>query len=633
MGRFENLDNTRVLVVDDQNEIHDDFREMLAGRGKLSSDDLAPTFGTPSGGSSVLPDIELLHAANGEEGCKTVETARDRGQPIAVVYVDVRMPPGIGGIEAVHRMRAADRDVEIVLMTAYTDEPLSAIIDDMELLHKLLYIRKPFAREEIQQITLSLVVKWNVEQEVAAGRRQLTDSHRRLQAVLDATGDAVAMYDLDARLVFANRYYEQLFDIPASELRAMPRDAALALYTERLGDPRPGVAAREASNGNGSVVEPSGPDAGRKLRKPLFHRSTRSVSDGDGAVIGDLVVYRDVSREIEIEQMKLKVQRLRADLETTYSVGGIIGASAAIRKMCALVKQVADSDVSVLVQGESGTGKELVAKALHFSGARRQGPFRALNCAAMPETLIESELFGHERGAFTGAISRKIGCFEEADGGTLLLDEIGDMPSALQPKLLRVLQEREIRRVGGKTTIPVDVRIVAATNRDLEAAMREGAFREDLFYRLAVFPIQVPPLRTRQEDIPLLADHFLKKYAARLGKPLRGIAAGAVRALAQHAWPGNVRELENAIHRAVVVETTDVLQAASLPAELTPALGRGEPSPPVAAVATLAEVESQAIAAALDQAGGNRKLAAQALGISRATLHRKLKKHDQPFRD
>ena len=625
MHDLAQLGNTRVLIVDDQKEIHDDFREMLQGGDVLSSEELARAFGVTSD-EPALPSFELLHAGSGEDGFRIIRQAREQEKPVAAAFVDVRMPPGIDGVEAVRQMRAVDREVEIVIMTAYTDKPLSEVVDNMDLLHKLLYVRKPFAREEIQQMTLSLVAKWNVEREVAAGRR-------RLEAVLDATGDGIAMYDRDARLVFSNRWYERLFNVPSDELREMPRDAAMARFTERrrgsAGTPGNG---RFLRNGRGSVVEPAESPGGQSV-KPLLYRSTQPVSDDDGTVIGDLVVYRDVSREIEVERMKLEVQRLRSELETTYSVQGIVGASAGIRKTGALVKQAAASDVSVLVRGESGTGKELVARALHFNGARRNGPFRAVNCAAVPETLIESELFGHERGAFTGAMTRRAGVFEEADGGTLLLDEIGDMPLVLQPKLLRVLQEREIRRVGGKTTIPVDVRIVAVTNRDLEAAMQAGDFREDLFYRLAVFPIEVPPLRARPEDIPLLADHFVRKHAARLKKQVRGVSADAARRLAQYPWPGNVREFENAVCRALVLETSDVLQAESFP----PGLVTSSPAAPVASaaaaepgsVATLADVELHAIRAALDAAGGNLTRAAQSLGIDRVTLYRKLKKHGQ----
>ena len=304
-----------------------------------------------------------------------------------------------------------------------------------------------------------------------------------------------------------------------------------------------------------------------------------------------------------------------------------------MRKVSELMQRAVASDVNVLVTGESGTGKELVAKALHFNGPRKRGSFIAVNCAAVPETLMETEMFGHERGAFTGAAAQRTGCFERAAGGTLLLDEIGDMPVALQAKLLRVLEEREVTRVGGRMTIPIDVRVVASTHRDLEAAIRDGEFREDLYYRLAVFPIDVPPLRERRDDIPLLAEHFRKKHANRLGADVRGISPAATALLARYEWPGNVRELENVIRRSLMLETTEVLQATTLPADLVPpAVTATETGPPGKTDAgptlgTLADVERGAIAAAIERSGHNLTRAATALGIDRTTLHRKLKKY------
>jgi two-component system response regulator HydG len=297
----------------------------------------------------------------------------------------------------------------------------------------------------------------------------------------------------------------------------------------------------------------------------------------------------------------------------------------------ALVQQAAEGDITVLVRGESGTGKELVARSFHRHSLRKEGPFVAVDCAAIPETLIESELFGHERGAFTGATTRHIGAFERAAGGSILLDEIGDMPHPLQAKLLRVLQEREIRRIGGAVSIPVDIRVITATNKDLERAVEAGEFREDLFYRIAAFPIVIPPLRERREDIPLLARHFLEKHAARADKAIGGIATATMRLLLQYEWPGNVRELENAIERAVLLETGTVLQAGSLPPRLSPiiaAAGGRAPAPASAAVLTLAEVERQALVHALEVADRNVAQAARSLGIGRATMHRKLKKYE-----
>ena len=309
MHDFGEIGNTRVLIVDDQKEIHDDFREMLQGGDVLSSEELARAFGVSSE-EPALPAFELLHAATGEEACEIVSAARERDQPVAAAFVDVRMPPGMNGVETIRRMRDVDREVEIVIMTAYTEKPLADIVENLELLHKLLYIRKPFAREEIQQMTLSLVTKWNVEREVAAGRK-------RREAVLDATADAIAMYDRDARLVFANRCYERLFDISLDELRALPREAAMARFTERLRDqPSPDADGRFPSGrDDGNVVEPTGSNGGRQ-RKPSRSWSTQPVRDDDGTVIGDLVVYREASRDIEIERMKLEIQRLRSELET-----------------------------------------------------------------------------------------------------------------------------------------------------------------------------------------------------------------------------------------------------------------------------------------------------------------------------
>ena len=418
--------NSRVLVVDDQEQIHDDFREMLLPRrATAASDDLAAAFMEAPVRVAGLPfSLDLRHARTGEEGYAAVKQAHEHDEPIAVAFVDVRMPPGIDGIEAVRRMRDVDRNLEVVIMTAYSDKPLSAIIGDVDLLHKLLYIRKPFAREEVQQISLSLVKKWNLERELAAGRRQLTNSHRRLEAVLDATGDAIAMYDPAERLVFANRWYEALFDLAPDELSGLSLSAAAGRFRECSPEFR--VPNRLAAVGPGArsrVVEPH-PRRSGAPEPALFHQFTQPVSDGSGERMGDLVVYRDVSGEIEIERMKAEVGRLRSELETTYAFSGIIGSSPGMRKVSELMRRVVDSDVSVLVTGESGTGKELVARALHFNGPRRQGPFVAVNCASVPETLIETEMFGHERGAFSGATAQRPGCFEQADGGTLLLDEI-----------------------------------------------------------------------------------------------------------------------------------------------------------------------------------------------------------------
>ena len=609
--------NCRVLIVDDQPEIHSDFSELLEPRRESAATDaLAGAFVTEEQ-DVLLYGIELLHAYGGEEAIGLVRRGREEGRPLAVVYMDVRMPPGMDGIEAAQRIREIDQDIEIVIMTAYTDRPLSEIVRDIELLHKLLYVRKPFSREEVQQITLSLVEKWNVEQALAGRQRELAASHRRLEAVLDATGDAMAMYDPDGRLVFANQGYGKLFGMAEEDLR----QASLEELAERVreGPAPPGP-------GDVLVIESGEQDdapAGEARGERLFRRFQAPVRDGGSGVMGRLVVYRDVSSEIEADRMKAQVLRLRSELEPTYSFSAIVGSSAPMQRVFSLTKQAAESGITTLVLGESGTGKELVAKALHYDSARSDRPFEVINCVAIPETLIESELFGHEKGAFTGAAQRRIGAFERANTGTIFLDEIGDMPLGLQARLLRVLQEREIQRIGGTATIPVDVRVVAATNKNLQTALKKGQFRRDLFYRIATFPIHVPPLRDRREDIPLLAKHFLDKEADRLGKNVDGISAAALRMLIQYHWPGNVRELKSAIEGAVLLETAGVLQAESIQTVLSPIS-----TPAAAKILPLAEVERQTLLQALAHAGNNVSEAARALGINRTTLYRKLKKYE-----
>lgn len=297
----------------------------------------------------------------------------------------------------------------------------------------------------------------------------------------------------------------------------------------------------------------------------------------------------------------------------------IVGAGPRMRALMEIVRKVSPSDSTLLIRGESGTGKELVARAVHYRSPRRSKPFTCVNCTLYSETLIESELFGHEQGAFTGASKRRIGRFEQGDGGTIFLDEVGSIPPEGQLKLLRVLQDREFERLGGSETVQVNVRIIAATNEDLEKAIAEGRFREDLYYRLKVIEIVAPPLRERPEDIPALAAHFLREHFAATSSGLAEVSPEAMKLLVSYRWPGNVRELKNVIERAVVLGSGDVLLPEHLPAELT-SPGRGTPGG-----LTLRDAEQARIEEALERAGGNKSLAARTLGISRNRLDRKLK--------
>ena len=336
-----------------------------------------------------------------------------------------------------------------------------------------------------------------------------------------------------------------------------------------------------------------------------------------------------IERSMEHSRLKEENRHLRESLAGQFNSQNLIGHSPAMTRLIETMVQVAPSEATVLITGESGTGKEMIAGAMHFNSLRKNGPFVKINCAAITETLLESELFGHEKGAFTGADKRKEGRFRQAEGGTLFLDEVSEMSPAMQVKLLRVLQEREITRVGGDDVIKVDVRVIAATNKDLTREIEARRFRDDLYYRLNVVTLNVPPLRERREDIPLIAGHFLTLFAKKNHKSIKGFTPQAMDRLLKNDWPGNVRELMNAVERAVVLSRSEYLgeeefalvlrgelQAPEAPDHQT---GTGEPS--------LESVEKETILKALETAGGNKSEAARRLGITRRTLHLKLKKY------
>jgi two-component system response regulator HydG len=337
-----------------------------------------------------------------------------------------------------------------------------------------------------------------------------------------------------------------------------------------------------------------------------------------------------LERSMEHIGLKEENRLLKESLGRHFDRQRIIGHSPAMEKLMETVAQVAPSEATVLITGESGTGKELIAGAIHFNSPRKSGPFVKLNCAAITETLLESELFGHERGSFTGAERRREGRFLQAHGGSLFLDEISEMSLTMQVKLLRVLQEREITRVGGETVIKVDVRVIAATNRNLSAMIKEGTFREDLYYRLNVISLAIPPLRERSEDIPLLAQHFLKMFAAQNRKDIKGFTPGGMDHLIRYNWPGNVRELMNTAERGVVLARSEYVDETDLP------MIKASTSPPdqdfrcfsaVNGDISLDDIEKTTILKTLQVVGGNKSEASRRLGITRKTLHKKLKKY------
>ncbi len=352
------------------------------------------------------------------------------------------------------------------------------------------------------------------------------------------------------------------------------------------------------------------------IRKGAFDYTTKPFKFNEMRVT--------LNRALKYRELQLENQRLQSEVSQAQSFRKIIGKSPGMQEVFDLIKRVAPANANILITGESGTGKERVATAIHNEGPRRNKKFVAINCTAIPESLLESELFGHSKGAFTGALSRKKGLFEEAEGGTLFLDEIGDMNLSLQAKLLRVLQERKIRSVGDNFDRDVDVRIIAATHKDLKASIKNGTFREDLYYRLAVIPIVIPPLRHRREDIPLLADTFLKKYSLANNSKVKQISKEALAVLIDMPWEGNVRELENLIERAVVLASGDQIEIHDLPKNhqntsvdsfLEKTLAGRMP--------TLEEIEKKYFKYVLEKTGGRKEKAAQILGVNRRTLYRK----------
>jgi DNA-binding NtrC family response regulator len=410
----------------------------------------------------------------------------------------------------------------------------------------------------------------------------------------------------------------QTFDIVVTDLKMPGADGFEVLKAVKQRQPDAEVVMMTAYATVNDAVEAMKQGAYDYLQKPF---------DPDTAVL-------TVSRALERKQLKEQAANLRKELQERHSYHNMVGKSPAIQDVYRLIEQAASLDITVLITGETGTGKELAARAIHYQSPRRDQRFVPVNCGALPAELVESELFGHVRGAFTGAAAAKPGLFEEASGGTIFLDEIGELPLSVQVKLNRTLQEREIRRVGDNSSTKVDVRVIAATHRDLKAEAQAGRFREDLFYRLHIFPIRMPALRVRREDIPLLAAHFLDKHAKAHRRDVSGFAPAALRVLTEYTWPGNVRELENAIERAVAVAGGAEVDVRDLPTEL-----RDNPKDglPIDALVKLPYREAldtardsfsrDYLAALMREFKGNVTRAAERAGVERESLHRLLRRY------
>jgi PAS domain S-box-containing protein len=451
---------------------------------------------------------------------------------------------------------------------------------------------------------------------------RVSASEERYRDLYDEAPVGYLSLDADGRILTANRQASQMVGFPARELEGLPLQALFA--DARDGKSRDGEALPRSMSGeelSGLEVELRRKD-GRPLWVSLWMRPIRGC---DGKVRSNRAIWVDVTDRVlaEAERTRLQQQNLylQDEIKAAHNFEELVGQGPALRAVLDKVRVVATTDASVLITGETGTGKELIARAIHSAGNRRDKPLIKVNCAAFPAGLVESELFGHEKGAFTGAIARRSGRFELANGGTIFLDEIGEIPPETQVKLLRVLQEREFERVGGGSPLKVDIRILAATNRDLLRAVREKTFREDLYYRLNVFPINLPPLRERKEDIPLLVHFLVRKFAARIGKRIDGVTEQAMRQLVDYPWPGNVRELENVLERAVILATgtaVDTVPDLVPPADAAPAARQ-----------TLESVERDYIVSVLEQTDGvieGTRGAALILGLHPNTLRNRMKK-------
>lgn len=435
-------------------------------------------------------------------------------------------------------------------------------------------------------------------------------AHRTMLRTL-LTGWGYRIKEADDGAGAIEMVHEQAFDLILMDIRMIKVSGLEALVEIKAFNPAIPVIIMTAYSSVESAVEALKKGAYDYLTKPLDFDELRLT----------------IERAMEHRQLREENRLLRETLGAHFDTQNIIGRSPAMVRLMETVAQVATSEATVLITGESGTGKEMIAGAIHFNSQRKDGPFVKINCAAITETLLESELFGHEKGAFTGAYKRKEGRFRQAHGGTLFLDEVSEMSLAMQVKLLRVLQDREITRVGGEEVINVDVRIIAATNKDLPEEIDAGRFRDDLYYRLNVVTIAMPPLRERSEDIPLLSQHFLEQFSEANRKQIKGFTPQAMDRLLRHDWPGNVRELMNAIERAVVLARAEYLDEDEFP--LIPGEAGPEGGLPLEGAASvelpLDEVEKATILRMLEHTNGNKSEAARRLGITRRTLHKKLK--------
>ena len=592
---------------------------------------------------------EVFTAESGEAGIRLFSEKKPD-----IVLTDIRMP-GVDGIEVLKRLKELSRDTEVIVFTGHGD--IESAIRALQY-EASDFINKPIQKEALdvalrrahEKIAMRKQIKKHTQQlelKVREATHELTRTYKQLETIYDITqsvaeiptlGEILELVEEKICCATGHKCYAVLvLDGPrenicrSSNYQNIVISKDLISTIKFLAEPRI-LEPEEISSLLPDIVRNEIEEIAivpiRKEKEPTVGAAIVGVSstdpDRDLKMISLLLsqVAGAIRRAVLQEE---QFEALREMVGAKWKFGDLIGKDKKMEEIYKLVMSVAESDATVLIQGESGTGKELIARQIHELSGRSKGPFVVVNCAAYPSSLIESELFGHEKGAFTGAIRTRKGSFELAHGGTIFLDEIGELPLEAQVKLLRVIQFREFQRVGGESPIKVDVRILAATSKDLRKEMQNGNFREDLYYRLHVIPLRMPPLRERISDVPLLANHFLHKLNERSRKNIEGINAECQRILVKYHWPGNVRELENVLEHAYVLARGKTITPDDLPEYVKKVAegrdGTGE---------SLEEIERQHLVKVLKECNGNKRLAAKKLKISRSTLYRKLEKYNIP---
>ena len=560
-----------ILVIDDEESLRFTFEDFLIKEGHT-----------------------VFTARNFREALETIS-----GHLLDVIFSDIVLG-GKSGIDILRQVKERKLHCPMVMITGY---PNIETASEALRLGAFDYITKPVQREDLLRVTnLALLHKEMVEERERC-------SHN-LEAIFRSVQDAIITVDKDLVVLAANEAAAGLCGLGAGAVGKKIETRPLSCQGKCLGPLKEAVEEKR-------FVQVARLECSHRERpNQVVNLSVFPLIDRGGGFSGAVMAVRDETRLVTLEE----------DLKERRGFHNIVGASRRMQDVYSLVECLADVETSVLITGESGTGKELVAGALHYSGARRDKPFVMVNCAALSENLLESELFGHVKGAFTGAVKDKEGRFRKADGGTIFLDEIGSISAKMQSNLLRVLQEKEFERVGDSNSTKVDVRVIAATNRDLRDLVQRGEFREDLYYRLKVVEIHLPLLREREEDIPLLVDHFLQKLAAKFNREPLTVSDDVMRLFMEYPWPGNVRELQHALEHAVVLCRRHTITLDNLPADLRDFAA--------AAIGKVAECQNNEsgdhdlLLRALRQVAGNRAQAARLLGMSERTVFRKIKKYD-----